>query len=569
MVQVISATTQIPRVSVYCRVSTAHQEDNSSLETQEQRCRDYAADQGWIVTSVFREVHTGSELFERPQLSRLRDSVRAKECDVVLAYALDRVSRSQAHLGFLLSEWDHIGVPLALVTEDLADTPEGRLLQSVRGFVAEMERLKIRERSQRGIQARVKSGKPIPGKKAPYGYSWRDTQRSGYIVNPDEQPIVRRIFESILQGKTLRATAQALTLEHISTPTGCAKRWEVATLHTILKNPIYAGKPVAFRTRVERVKGRPSIRYRPASEWVELGENVAPAIVTEEEFMAIDARLARNRATSTRHNANPEATLLRCGIGRCGYCGYPLQVTRRKDKPHMYRCHPVGRERHECPSFGIMAHILDPVVWRAVEEVLLRPEIIAAEVGKRRNSDPFASDIESLKRRQQSIENQQHRLARAVAAIDDDQVSAPLFAELRLLGSEAGALRIEQDQLLARAAAHDADTQTLDNVMVWCQRVSRNLPTLTYQEKRLVMEALGVSVRVFRANHEPRWQISMAPLPIEASEKSPFVFNNPGRHHRRCRHRRQVLRWHPQAHPRRPNHQRRRQRRRDHPPPPR
>lgn len=400
------------RVSIYCRVSTAGQEDNSSMATQEQRCRDFAADQGWIVANVFREVHTGSELFERQQLSRLRDTIRAKECDVVLAYALDRISRSQAHLGFLLSEWDHLGARLALVTEDLADTPEGRLLQSVRGFVAEVERLKIRERSQRGVLARVQSGKPIPGQKAPYGYAWRDAKRSGYVLNHDEHPVVRKIYDSILQGKTLRATAQALTLAHIPTPTGRAKRWEVATLHTILKNPIYAGKPVAFRTRVERVNGRPSIRYRPASEWVELGDNVAPAIVTTQEFAAIEAQLARNRATSTRHNANPEATLLRCGIGRCGYCGYPLQVTRRKDKPHMYRCHPVGRERHECPSFGVMAHILDPVVWSAVEEVLLHPEIIAIEVGKRRDGNPFAADIESLQRRQLSIDNQQHRLSR-------------------------------------------------------------------------------------------------------------------------------------------------------------
>jgi predicted site-specific integrase-resolvase len=35
-----------PRVAIYCRVSTAAQEDNSSLETQETRCRDYATKQG-------------------------------------------------------------------------------------------------------------------------------------------------------------------------------------------------------------------------------------------------------------------------------------------------------------------------------------------------------------------------------------------------------------------------------------------------------------------------------------------------------------------------------------------
>jgi site-specific DNA recombinase len=522
----MSQSTQLPNIAaIYVRVSTIAQEENSSLATQEQRCREYAASQGWSVTEVFKEVHTGAELFERPQLARLRDLVRAKQCTVVLAHALDRVSRSQAHLGFLLSEWDHFGASLVLVTEELFDTPEGRLLQSVRGFVAEMERLKIRERSQRGVRARVDSGKPIPGQKAPYGYAWRDATRSGYVFNPDEQPIVRRIFDSILGGKTLRATAQALTLDQVPTPTGRAKRWEVSTLHTILKNPVYTGRPVAYRTRVERVSGRSSIRYRPSSEWVDLGDDVAPPIVTIQEFRAIQAQLARNRAAAPRHNANPEATLLRCGIGRCGYCGYPLQVTRRKGKPHMYRCHPVGRERHDCPSFGIMAHILDPIVWKAVEEVLLRPEIIAIEVEKRKGSDPFAADLESLQRRQQAIFDQQVRLAKAVATIDDSQASEPLLAELKQLSIQATTLREDQSRLLVQESAHQAGTQALDNIMHWCERVAKNLPTLTYQEKRVVMEALGLQVHVFRADHEPRWEITMAPLPIDAADTSPFVFN--------------------------------------------
>ncbi|MGC4107278.1 MAG: recombinase family protein [Thermomicrobiales bacterium] len=162
MSQVVTA----PRVVIYTRVSSANQEENSSLDTQLGRCRQFADDHGWQVVATYREVHSGAELFERPQLARLREALRAHSADIVLAYALDRISRSQAHLGFLISEWDHLGISLQLVTEQLADTPEGRLLQSVRGFVAEMERMKIRERTQRGIQARIESGKPLPGQKA-------------------------------------------------------------------------------------------------------------------------------------------------------------------------------------------------------------------------------------------------------------------------------------------------------------------------------------------------------------------------------------------------------------------
>ncbi len=122
------------------------------------------------------------------------------EIDVILAYSLDRVSRSQTHLGFLLSEWDHAGVRLALVTEDLEDTPEGRLLQSVRSFVAEVERLKIKERTVRGRRARAESGRLLPGRKPPIGYLWNDDSKDRLVEDPLTAPVVRRLFRDVTRG---------------------------------------------------------------------------------------------------------------------------------------------------------------------------------------------------------------------------------------------------------------------------------------------------------------------------------------------------------------------------------
>jgi hypothetical protein len=93
---------------------------------------------------------------------------------VVVAHALDRLSRDQNHLGLLFSECDHKGVRVEFVIEQLEDTPEGKLLQAIRGYVASVERLKIRERTQRGVRARAQSGKLLSGGKPVYGYRWLD-----------------------------------------------------------------------------------------------------------------------------------------------------------------------------------------------------------------------------------------------------------------------------------------------------------------------------------------------------------------------------------------------------------
>src|SRR5215211_6657549 len=98
--------------AIYIRVSSTGQEDGYSLETQEARCRSHAEELGLTVVAVFRDVHTGAEWRERPGLTQLREAVRQGEVNVVLAFALDRLSRKQAHLAILAEEFAHVGARL-------------------------------------------------------------------------------------------------------------------------------------------------------------------------------------------------------------------------------------------------------------------------------------------------------------------------------------------------------------------------------------------------------------------------------------------------------------------------
>src|SRR3712207_6581749 len=96
--------------AIYVRVSSAGQEDNYSLGSQESACRAYVSEHGYETGPIYREVHTGTELWERPQLTILRDGIRRREVGAVIAYAIDRLSRDPVHLGVIISEADHAGV---------------------------------------------------------------------------------------------------------------------------------------------------------------------------------------------------------------------------------------------------------------------------------------------------------------------------------------------------------------------------------------------------------------------------------------------------------------------------
>lgn len=208
------------RAAIYCRVSSSGQEDNSSLGTQEAACRAYADEHGLDVTAVYRDVHTGAEVFERPQLTELRTAMRAGAFDVLIVHALDRLSRKQTHQGLILSEAEHAGVEWQSVTEDIDNSPQGQILRAVIGGMAEMERLKISERTVRGRLARARSGKLLPGKAPLFGYRWCDASKAAYAIDPIAGPLVQRIFASIAENQTIRSIAVQLSQEAIPTPTG-------------------------------------------------------------------------------------------------------------------------------------------------------------------------------------------------------------------------------------------------------------------------------------------------------------------------------------------------------------
>ena len=214
------------RAAIYLRVSTTKQDaEGTSLQTQEETCRAYAAEHDYEVVGVFTDVYSGEDIFGGPHVRTARTAARERRRCRDRARARP-TEPNQIHQGLILSEIEYARARLELVTEKLEDTPEGRLLLSVRGFVAEVERVKIRERTNRGRRARAAGGKMMPGPRPLYGYQWRDGDRSALEPNPETAPIVLRIFRELAAGKSMRQVVKGLTDDGIPTATG-GTRWEI------------------------------------------------------------------------------------------------------------------------------------------------------------------------------------------------------------------------------------------------------------------------------------------------------------------------------------------------------
>jgi site-specific DNA recombinase len=482
--------------AIYVRVSTAGQaEDGSSLGTQEAACRAYAAEHGYDMAAVYREVFTGTELWDRPQLTALRETVRARQVDAVITYAIDRLSRDPVHLGVILSEADHAGVAVAFVSEPLDDSPEGELIRFVRGYAAKIEHLKIVERNMRGKRARTAAGHLMPGSRPLYGYRWAPSAdgrpKARYVADPATAPVVQRIFTLAAEGWTLRAIAKALNDDGVPTA-GSARRWDFTLVGHVLRGEQYAGIAYGWRTRRLANSGHKEERL-PESEWTPLPEGTIPALVSPETFATVRERLAHNKARASRNLGNPEGFLVRGAI-RCASCGRPMATI---SKPGIYRCNTSNRGQHDCrPATQMLAGPVDAWVWERISATLTQPELVRSALEKQRTADPAGPDLAVIERQIAALGGKRDRLWRDLEDEDDDETRAHLRTRWKLLGDDLRQLEHDREAVLARQAAWQATQDQLRFVEQWLGLVQARLTGLSYADKRLAVEALAVQVWV-------------------------------------------------------------------------
>lgn len=494
-----------PRVSDQAAKDADERGQETSLDTQLTACQRYAAERGYAVAPehVFTEKHTGVELWERPQLTKLRAAVRAREVDVVIAYAIDRLSRDPVHLGVILTEADYAGVEVAFVTEPLDNSPEGQLVRFVRGYAAKVEHEKIKERTMRGKHARVVAGKILPGARPRYGYAF-NADRTGFELDPATASVVLRMRDECLRGLPLRRICANLMADGVPTP-GRSPRgvWLPGTVRNILTDSAYAGRPYAMRKKTHRAHGKTIQRLRPIDEQTALPSGVVPPLFTAQEQEAMVARLRANHAGATRNNRAPTEALLRAGHVRCGVCGTAMHVEPpHRTTPAHYRCNARNGLGTPCGRHSINVAKVDAAVWARVSDLLARPEIIARELDRLEETDTAPADTSAVERTVAGVERQIRTLVEQLAHLPvGGAVANAVLEKLSGLEQQQRALDEELVGVRARAASWRSVRARLDGLTAWCRRFAAQLGEMDYARRREAVYMLGVEVTVWPKEH--------------------------------------------------------------------
>jgi len=148
------------RAAIYARVSTKNNGQNP--ETQLVALRGYVQNRGWEITAEYVDHGISGSKDSRPQLDRLMKDARARKLDVVIVARFDRFARSTRHLILALEEFQSLGVDFISLNESIdTSTAMGKMVFTVLGAVAELERNIIRERVTAGLRRAKKEGKTL------------------------------------------------------------------------------------------------------------------------------------------------------------------------------------------------------------------------------------------------------------------------------------------------------------------------------------------------------------------------------------------------------------------------
>jgi DNA invertase Pin-like site-specific DNA recombinase len=148
------------KATIYARVSTANNSQDPEVQLRE--LREYCQRRGWEIASEFMDVGVSGSKDSRPQLNRLMADAKRRRFDAVVVHRFDRFARSVSHLLRALEEFRALGIEFVSLSEQVdTSTPTGKMVFTVLGAVAELERSLIAERVRAGLRNARAKGKRL------------------------------------------------------------------------------------------------------------------------------------------------------------------------------------------------------------------------------------------------------------------------------------------------------------------------------------------------------------------------------------------------------------------------
>lgn len=351
----------------YLRVSTKEQAERGdaaegfSIPAQREACMRTAASLGAIVVEEFVDRGESATSARRPELQRLLAFVKENPVSYVVVHKIDRLARNRVDDVSINLAIKAAGATLVSVTENIDETPSGKLMHSILSGMAEFYSGNLALEVLKGLTQKAKAG-GTPGK-APLGYlNVRKVENGAEVrtveVDPERGPLVRWAFEAYSTGEwTQAALLEELTRRGLDVPSTRktpARGLSLSYVQHMLSNPYYKG---IVRYQGVQYDGR----HKP--------------LVSPKLWQQVQDVLEAKREVRKKERKHPHYLK---GIA-CGHCGSQMIVTHAKS--HTGRIYPyfvcIGRhqKRTDCTMRAVLIERVEELVEERYKTVELPPDL--------------------------------------------------------------------------------------------------------------------------------------------------------------------------------------------------
>ena len=477
--------------ALYARVSSDRQDVDLSIAAQLRALRDYAERNGYLVAREYVDEAESGRIADRPQFTRMLDEAAKPEAPFkeILVWKFSRFTRKREHAVAFKSMLRRRGVRVVSITEQADDTPTGKLLEAIIESVDEFYSENLAQEVTRGMREAASRGFWMTSY-APYGYKRVYVQdgpkkRPTLELDPPSDAVVRRIFDMVLQGKSILDVTKTLNAEGIPTTNG--KKWLKTTIHSMLDNEAYTGA-VVWGTNAK--DGQPPVRV----------EDAFPAIITKQEFRRAK-KLLGSRAPRRVHPRRAASPYLLSGILKCETCGKAMTAAEAKSGKYTYYvCHSLlKRGSGTCKTPRLNAKNFEELIVGNIREniltesnirdlvKLLDEEMDGVAREQRERMETIEEELEDVKRRLgriwHAIETTDIEMADASERIREHRERKE---KLEIAAEEARGLLVERRRFLDSA----------DTIATFAAEMSDFLKTSELTETRAFVHSFVKEIEV-------------------------------------------------------------------------
>lgn len=388
------------RYAWYGRVSTEDEQDPTlSFPRQLGNAKRRIGDDG-VIVAHFYDIESGKRRYEDrgtgnltgfdidiPRdggLQELLTSAAGKKppFDRIIVESINRLSRNSAVAFRIEEELQQAGIRLCCADEPIEESFGSIVLRHVNIGIARGYHHELMAKSRQGYEVAAQQGWHNGGI-ALYGYRFvthphpnPNKAKQGLFkrtleLDPVRAPVVRRIFDEYLGGGVgirqirdlLNADAERFPTRLAPDPTKSAGHWAASSIWEVLRNPKYTGYQVWNRKR-SKTDNRPN----PPDAWIWSAEQSHPAIVTIDEWRAVQQRAKANHR-SRQGAASGRTEYLFKGLLRCGVCG--LRMWGNRPRSRYYSCEPSHQRSTQIPlEHPKVVHVGENVLLDAVSGFL-------------------------------------------------------------------------------------------------------------------------------------------------------------------------------------------------------